>query len=142
MAEVRNKRVVLRNYVAGFPKESDMKLVEGRIKLKVPEGSYKVLVKNLYLSCDPVMRVMMINIEAIDVYHHYTPDAVSYQTFFQFFSTFSHCVLLLKNVIIKNYKFMYYVNAFKMLPAFQSSWTSFSSFNFELSYRVTFLKLN
>ncbi|XP_047153193.1 2-alkenal reductase (NADP(+)-dependent)-like [Vigna umbellata] len=75
MAEVRNKRVVLRDYVVGFPKESDMKIVEGRIKLKLPEGSDKVIVKNLYLSCDPVMRVLMIKMEAIDVYHHYTPDA-------------------------------------------------------------------
>ncbi|WVZ16891.1 hypothetical protein V8G54_009873 [Vigna mungo] len=76
MAEVRNKRVVLRNYVVGFPKESDMKIVEGRVKLKVAEGFDKVLVKNLYLSCDPIMRVLMIKMDFIDEYHHYTPDAV------------------------------------------------------------------
>ncbi|XP_047154912.1 2-alkenal reductase (NADP(+)-dependent)-like [Vigna umbellata] len=59
MAEVRNKQVVLRDYVVGFPKESDMNTVEGRITLKVPEGSNDVLLKNLYLSCDPYMRVLM-----------------------------------------------------------------------------------
>ncbi|RYQ88008.1 hypothetical protein Ahy_B09g095472 isoform E [Arachis hypogaea] len=60
MAEVvRNKRVVLRNYVTGFPKESDMEIVEGTITLKVPEGSKEVLLKNLYLSCDPFMRNLM-----------------------------------------------------------------------------------
>ncbi|KAL9303501.1 hypothetical protein ACSQ67_020764 [Phaseolus vulgaris] len=73
MAEVRNMQVVLRDYVAGFPKESDMNILEGSIRLKVPEGSNEVLVKNLYLSCDPVMRIMMIKVEAIDEYRHYTP---------------------------------------------------------------------
>ncbi|OIW15365.1 hypothetical protein TanjilG_26738 [Lupinus angustifolius] len=55
MGEVRNKQVVLRNYVSGFPKESDMYLVESKITLKLPEGSNDVLLKNLYLSCDPYM---------------------------------------------------------------------------------------
>ncbi|MED6223338.1 hypothetical protein PIB30_073030 [Stylosanthes scabra] len=60
MAEVvRNKRVILRNYVTGFPKESDMEVVEGTVTLKVPEGSKEVLLKNLYLSCDPFMRNLM-----------------------------------------------------------------------------------
>lgn len=90
MAEVRNKRVVLRNYVVGFPKESDMKIVEGRVKLKVPEGFDKVLVKNLYLSCDPIMRVLMIKMDFIDEYHHYTPDAVSHQTFLHHCASFLH----------------------------------------------------
>jgi len=94
MAEVRNMQVVLRDYVAGFPKESDMNILEGSIRLKVPEGSNEVLVKNLYLSCDPVMRIMMIKVEAIDEYRHYTPASVSYQTLS--FSLFSHSVLLLK----------------------------------------------
>ncbi|XP_027906432.1 2-alkenal reductase (NADP(+)-dependent)-like [Vigna unguiculata] len=59
MAEVRNKQVVLKNYVVGFPKESDMDIVEGTITLKIPEGSSDVLLKNLYLSCDPYMRFLM-----------------------------------------------------------------------------------
>uniref|UniRef100_A0A7N2MUE8 Oxidoreductase N-terminal domain-containing protein n=1 Tax=Quercus lobata TaxID=97700 RepID=A0A7N2MUE8_QUELO len=55
--EVSNKQVILKDYVSGFPKESDMYLnTSGTIKLKVPEGSNAILVKNLYLSCDPYMR--------------------------------------------------------------------------------------
>ena len=55
--QVSNKQVILKDYVSGFPKESDMYVSSnGTIKLKVPEGSNAILVKNLYLSCDPVMR--------------------------------------------------------------------------------------
>ncbi|XP_054785127.1 2-alkenal reductase (NADP(+)-dependent)-like [Prosopis cineraria] len=59
MAEVKNKQVVLKEYVSGLPKESDFQLVEGSIALKVPEGSNQILLKNLYLSCDPYQRMMM-----------------------------------------------------------------------------------
>ncbi|QCD84872.1 Polyketide synthase [Vigna unguiculata] len=74
MAEVRNKQVVLRDYVVGFPKESDMNTVEGRITLKVPEGSNDVLLKNLYLSCDPYMRVLMSKISH-EGFGSYTPGS-------------------------------------------------------------------
>ena len=58
--EVSNKQVILKDYVSGFPKESDMYLnTSGTIKLKVPEGSNAILVKNMYLSCDPYMRPRM-----------------------------------------------------------------------------------
>uniref|UniRef100_A0A0D9W6Q3 Enoyl reductase (ER) domain-containing protein n=1 Tax=Leersia perrieri TaxID=77586 RepID=A0A0D9W6Q3_9ORYZ len=58
-----NKKIVLKNYVKGFPKESDMELVAtGTAPSKVPEGvAGVVLVKNLYLSCDPYMRGRMSN---------------------------------------------------------------------------------
>ncbi|KAI5670091.1 hypothetical protein M9H77_10455 [Catharanthus roseus] len=62
--EVSNKQVVLKNYVSGFPKESDMEIKKSSIKLKLPEGSSEaVLVKNLYLSCDPYMRNRMSKME-------------------------------------------------------------------------------
>ncbi|KAF8391753.1 hypothetical protein HHK36_021987 [Tetracentron sinense] len=57
--EVRNKQIILRDYVSGFPKESDMALKTSTMRLKVPEGSKGVLVKNLYLSCDPYMQSRM-----------------------------------------------------------------------------------
>ncbi|KAF3789320.1 Quinone oxidoreductase [Nymphaea thermarum] len=57
--EVRNKQVVLKQHVRGFPKEEDMALTSTTIRLKLPEGSRDVLVKNLYLSCDPYMRIRM-----------------------------------------------------------------------------------
>ncbi|XP_027334318.1 2-alkenal reductase (NADP(+)-dependent)-like isoform X1 [Abrus precatorius] len=73
MAQVRNKQVLLRDYVSGFPKESDMNIVQGTITLKVPEGSDEVLLKNLYLSCDPYMRILMSKTEAIDGFRTYSP---------------------------------------------------------------------
>ncbi|KAK4751864.1 hypothetical protein SAY87_020662 [Trapa incisa] len=54
--EVSNKQVILRDFVQGFPKEPDMYVTSGTVTLTVPEGSSGVLVKNLYLSCDPYMR--------------------------------------------------------------------------------------
>ncbi|XP_059632986.1 2-alkenal reductase (NADP(+)-dependent)-like isoform X1 [Cornus florida] len=62
--QVSNKQVILRDYVvAGIPKESDMSVTTGTIRLKVPQGSDAILVKNLYLSCDPYMRSRMKKLE-------------------------------------------------------------------------------
>ncbi|OMO71076.1 Alcohol dehydrogenase superfamily, zinc-type [Corchorus capsularis] len=59
---VRNKRVILREYVSGFPKESDMFISFSPVSLKIPSNHKGVvLVKNLYLSCDPYMRLRMRN---------------------------------------------------------------------------------
>ncbi|CAL4994791.1 unnamed protein product [Urochloa decumbens] len=53
-AMARNKKVVLRRHVTGFPTEEDMEIVDDTVALRVPPGSTAaVLVKNLYLSCDP-----------------------------------------------------------------------------------------
>jgi len=58
-AAVRNKMVVLKRHVTGFPTE-DMEVVVGTARLRVPAGlTPAVLVKNLYLSCDPWMRGRM-----------------------------------------------------------------------------------
>ncbi|KAL2470115.1 Zinc-binding dehydrogenase family protein [Abeliophyllum distichum] len=72
--EVSNKQIVLKNYVIDFPKESDMLLKKTIIKHKVPEDSLNsILVKNLYLSCDPYMRNRMSKRE--DSYiDSFTPD--------------------------------------------------------------------
>ncbi|KAF2298306.1 hypothetical protein GH714_021638 [Hevea brasiliensis] len=72
---VSNKQVIFRDYVTGFPKESDMQLTSGgTIKLKVPEGSNNaILVKNLYLSCDPYMRILMK--KGDDLITSYTPGS-------------------------------------------------------------------
>ncbi|KAI3470304.1 hypothetical protein Pfo_026967 [Paulownia fortunei] len=62
--EVSNKQIILKDYVKGFPKESDMILKTSIVKQKVPEDcTDAVLVKNLYLSCDPYMRSRMRKIE-------------------------------------------------------------------------------
>ncbi|XP_059275880.1 2-alkenal reductase (NADP(+)-dependent)-like [Lycium ferocissimum] len=58
--EVKNKQALFKDYVRGFPEESDMYIsTEKTISLKVPEGSKGVVAKNLYLSCDPYMRNLM-----------------------------------------------------------------------------------
>jgi NADPH-dependent curcumin reductase CurA len=61
--QVSNKQVVLKDYINGSPKESDMELKTSTITLKVPEGSKAILLKNLYLSCDPYMRNRMVKDE-------------------------------------------------------------------------------
>lgn len=70
--------MILRDYVTGFPKESDMNIVEGTITLKLPEGSSEVLLKNLYLSCDPYMRNLMNKPEGPPNPRSFAPDAVSH----------------------------------------------------------------
>ncbi|KAJ8475862.1 hypothetical protein OPV22_019589 [Ensete ventricosum] len=59
--EVVNKKVVLKQYIPDGPAtESDMELVAtDTLRLRLPPGSTAVLVKNLYLSCDPYMRSRM-----------------------------------------------------------------------------------
>ncbi|XP_065860832.1 2-alkenal reductase (NADP(+)-dependent)-like [Euphorbia lathyris] len=62
--EIRNKQVLLKNYVTGFPKESDMEIATSSFKLEIPESTQNaVLVKNLYLSCDPYMRGRMSKLD-------------------------------------------------------------------------------
>ncbi|CAA7396613.1 unnamed protein product [Spirodela intermedia] len=74
---VRNKKVVLRHYVSGFPKESDFEVVTTEtVRLMVPEGSGAVLVKSLYLSCDPFMRSRMSRREDLNFYPEFTPGSV------------------------------------------------------------------
>lgn len=62
MAEemVDNKRVVLKCYIDRMPLDSDLEVKIGRkMKLEAPSGSGALVVKNLYLSCDPYMRGRM-----------------------------------------------------------------------------------
>ncbi|EYU17593.1 hypothetical protein ABFS82_07G107300 [Erythranthe guttata] len=63
--EASNKQVILKDYVKGFPKESDLILKTSIVKLKIPNqcSNDAVLVKNLYLSCDPYMRGRMAKTE-------------------------------------------------------------------------------
>ncbi|KAJ4962912.1 hypothetical protein NE237_022851 [Protea cynaroides] len=73
--EVSNKQVILRDYITGFPKETDMDLTTETIKLKVPDGSKAILVKNLYLSCDPYMRSCMTKLEGKNYVPPFTPGS-------------------------------------------------------------------
>ncbi|KAM7266324.1 hypothetical protein ACFE04_004221 [Oxalis oulophora] len=63
---VNNMQVILRDYVStGSPQETDFALMTATIELKLPGGhsSNEILVKNIYLSCDPAMRFRMKNIQ-------------------------------------------------------------------------------
>nr|XP_048321562.1 2-alkenal reductase (NADP(+)-dependent)-like [Ziziphus jujuba var. spinosa] len=56
----RNKQVILKRYPEGLPKEDDMEVTSSAtIKLKLPDGYGGILLKNLYLSCDPFQRNFM-----------------------------------------------------------------------------------
>ncbi|XP_049404605.1 2-alkenal reductase (NADP(+)-dependent)-like isoform X3 [Solanum stenotomum] len=76
MAEevMNNKQIILKHYVEGYPKESDMEFKKNNIKLNVPEGSNVVVLKNLYLSCDPYMRSRMSKLEGSYV-ESFTPGS-------------------------------------------------------------------
>ncbi|XVF29652.1 hypothetical protein REPUB_Repub15cG0140500 [Reevesia pubescens] len=73
---VSNKQVVFKDYINGFPKESDMvvSVNTGNVKLKVSAGSKAILVKNLYLSCDPYMRLLM-RTQGSELFNPYTPGS-------------------------------------------------------------------
>ncbi|XP_027350756.1 2-alkenal reductase (NADP(+)-dependent) isoform X6 [Abrus precatorius] len=57
--EVENKQVIFKGYIEDVPKESDMELRVSKFELKLPPQANAILVKNLYLSCDPYMRGRM-----------------------------------------------------------------------------------
>ncbi|CAA7404564.1 unnamed protein product [Spirodela intermedia] len=59
MEAVRNKQVLFRGFITAAPKETDMEFRVGTAELRIPEGFKGVLVKNLYLSCDPFLRSRM-----------------------------------------------------------------------------------
>ncbi|XP_006664438.1 2-alkenal reductase (NADP(+)-dependent)-like [Oryza brachyantha] len=69
---VSNKRVILKRYVTGALSEDDMEVVMAEATLDVPIGSKAVVVKNLYVSCDPYMRNRMTHHEVPS----YVPDFV------------------------------------------------------------------
>ncbi|XP_044500513.1 2-alkenal reductase (NADP(+)-dependent)-like isoform X1 [Mangifera indica] len=72
---VKNKQVIFRDYVTGFPSESDMYISSSSLSLKVPGGSKSVLVKNLYLSCDPYLRILMKEVQINSVFASLTPGS-------------------------------------------------------------------
>ena len=86
-----NKKVLLKKYVNGFVQESDMEVVTNEtILLELPQGSNDiVLVKNLYLSCDPFMRALMSQMNESHYIEAFVPGTVS------LISLFNVCPFLL-----------------------------------------------
>lgn len=75
--KVSNQQVILKDFVTGFPKESDFEVTTSTISLKLPEWSEKgVLVKNHYLSCDPYMRILMHKADLSFPIDFFTPASV------------------------------------------------------------------
>lgn len=74
MEQVKNNQIVLKHYINGSPKETDFCHKTQTITLKLPQGSNGVLLKNLYLSCDPYMRNRMAKTSYAD---SFTPGQVS-----------------------------------------------------------------
>ncbi|KAL6870783.1 hypothetical protein ACP4OV_014631 [Aristida adscensionis] len=74
--EARNKKVILKRYITGYPTEEDMEVVAGTARLAVPAGSTAVVVKNLYLSCDPYMRTSMTKHQEPSFVPDYVPGEV------------------------------------------------------------------
>merc|ERR1711915_561345 len=72
--EVDNKQVIFKDYVTGMVKVSDLLLQSKKLPLKLKDGSQDVLVKNLYLSCDPYMRGRMRNTPSYSA--TFTPGSV------------------------------------------------------------------
>lgn len=90
MTEVKNKQVILRNYVTTIPKDSDLYVTSttATIKFKLPADTtttsatsnskeLAIIVKNLYLSCDPYQRLFMEKIPGLSHFKSYTPGLVS-----------------------------------------------------------------
>ncbi|KAF7840353.1 2-alkenal reductase (NADP(+)-dependent)-like [Senna tora] len=76
MAEVRNKKLILRDYVSGFPKQSDMSVTtDSTIKLKLQQHSKGVLLKNLFLAADPHLRPLMKKSDNFSVLQSFTPGS-------------------------------------------------------------------
>lgn len=77
--EVENKQVIFKGYIDGVPKESDMQFKLSRTRLTLPSGSASggLLVKNLYLSCDPYMRGRMRDFHGSYI-PPFVPSNVSY----------------------------------------------------------------
>jgi NADPH-dependent curcumin reductase CurA len=71
-------KVILKNYVTGKATESDMEVVATQdVELKVPEGSKDAIVlKNLFLSCDPYMRGRMTNNDNASYISDFIPGEV------------------------------------------------------------------
>jgi NADPH-dependent curcumin reductase CurA len=86
---VRNKKLILKDYIKGFPKESDLHLTTESIELKVPQGSNAVLVKVLYLSIDPYQYIRSTKIEKPGYFSSYSPGSVSLTSSFLLFLSYT-----------------------------------------------------
>lgn len=97
---VNNKQIVLKDYLgAGFPKESDLVTRVSKINLYVAESSNGVLVKNLYLSCDPYMRLRMTRTQG-----RYVESFTPHQVMLNLYTHINmHCHFRIYKVVSKVY---------------------------------------
>ncbi|KAK7280650.1 hypothetical protein RJT34_25716 [Clitoria ternatea] len=73
--QVSNKQVLAVSHITGDPKQTDMYFHTSTISLQLPpESSDSVLVKNLYLSCDPYMRGSK-RTDRKNIFYSFSPDS-------------------------------------------------------------------
>ena len=79
MASKRKKKVLLREYASGFPKESNMYVSDSAtVNLEEELPPHSLILKNLYLACDPYLRVRLQNMDKHNyVLPPFTPGTVS-----------------------------------------------------------------
>ena len=82
--QVRNKKVMLKHHINGFPKESDLHVTTETVVLKVLQGSNTVPVKVLYLSIEPYQYIRSRKIENPGVFSSYPPGSVSNAILFNY----------------------------------------------------------
>ncbi|KAK1439110.1 hypothetical protein QVD17_04925 [Tagetes erecta] len=75
---VRNKQVIFKDYINGFPKTSDMVVTSDatiHLQLPVNDDTGLILTKNLYFSCDPYMRSRMSRMTERSYINSFTPGS-------------------------------------------------------------------
>lgn len=93
---IRNKQVIFKDYISGLPKESDFLVKnENTTTLKLPEGSEAILVKNLYLSVDPYMRLLMQKFNTGGIFTPYQLSSV----------TISLCISWIWSYLVHSFSF-------------------------------------
>ena len=94
---MENKQVIFEGYIDGVPHETDMEFKVSKIDLSKVQGSGSgsIIVKNLYLSCDPYMRGRMR-----DFRESYIPPFVPGQDYCCYYyittNKNSMCILMMK----------------------------------------------
>lgn len=83
---VKNKQIIFKGYIERAPQENDMELKISSINLENSGGG--VMVKNMYLSCDPYMRGRMRDFHASYI-PPYQPSSVGTATHFILYSLFN-----------------------------------------------------
>lgn len=117
-ATVTNKQIIFSDYVSGFPKESDLKITTTTIDLRLQERSTSILVKNLYLSCDPYMRICMGKPDPLanSLVPPYIPGKVRTRTIHAYISIVLRKLEIFIQIGFKLFYYIYFLCLLHCLP--------------------------